>query len=132
MRKIFTLILVLGASFSHSAAYDEDLTNYYVQGQDLNRGMAFINGFMCIVRNVVGKGELINDGKYNANVTSGLCSFDPRNQDDQNAGQIKSAAESATATQETAEIVSYVDVIADVKRAEYSIDHIASIFDQSL
>ena len=117
MKNIFTLILVLGASFSQSAAYDEDLSNYYVQGQDLNRGMAFINGFMCIVRNVVGKGELINDGKYNANVTSGLCSFDPRNQDDQNAGQIKSAAASATATQETAEIVSYVDVIADVKRA---------------
>ena len=117
MKKVFILILVIGASYSHSAAYDEDLTNYYVQGQDLNRGMAFINGFMCFVRNVVGKGELLNDGKYKANVKSGLCSFDPRNQGDQNAGQIKSAAASETATQETAEIVSYVDFVAEVKRA---------------
>ncbi len=64
MKRVISSILILLSLQLTAAAFEDDEYNFYVQDQDLNKGMSYINVFVCRLRNAVGKGQLVNDGKY--------------------------------------------------------------------
>lgn len=117
MKKVLSALLIFCSLQLAAAAFEEDEYNFYVQDQDLNRGMSYINVFVCRIRNAVGLGELINDGKYLANISNDQCSFSPQGQEDKNKAELKSSSESETSTQDTPKEVKFSEYIVDVTRA---------------
>ena len=120
MKKVVSTLLILLSLQLSAAAYEDDEYNFYVQDQDLNRGMSYINLFVCRIRNAVGLGQLINDGKYLATISNDLCSFSPQGQDDKNKAELKNSTESETSTQSAVKEVKINEFIVDVTRESNS------------
>jgi len=116
MKRVISAILILLSLQLTAAAFEDDEYNFYVQDQDLNSGMAYINGFVCRIRNAVGLGQFVNDGKYLVNMSNDLCSFSPQGQDDKNKAELKNSSESETSTQATPKEVKFNEYIVEVTR----------------
>ena len=116
MKRVISAILILLSLQLTAAAFEDDEYNFYVQDQDLNSGMAYINGFVCRIRNAVGLGQFVNDGKYLVNMSNDLCSFSPQGQDDKNKAELKNSTESETSTQATPKEVKFNEYIVEVTR----------------
>ena len=120
MKRVISSILVLLSLQLTAAAFEDDEYNFYVQDQDLNKGMSYINVFVCRIRNAVGKGQLVNDGKYIANVSNDMCSLNPQGQDDKNKAELKDSSESETSTQSAPKEIQFNEYIVDVTRESNS------------
>ena len=116
MKRVISSILILLSLQLTAAAFEDDEYNFYVQDQDLNQGMSYINVFVCRLRNAVGKGQLVNDGKYLANISLDKCSIAPQGQDDKSKAELKGSSESETATQSAPKEVIFNEYIVDVTR----------------
>ena len=76
MKKIILFISFFSSFHINSVAYDEDTVDFYVQGQDIQRSLRFINNSICFTSNNIAKGALINDGNYVSLVDEALCNYD--------------------------------------------------------
>jgi len=116
MKKIILFIIFFSSLYINSAAYDEDTVDFYVQGQDIQRSLRFINNSICFTSNNIAKGALINDGNYVSLVDEALCNYDVKTNNSTD-GVLKSGEEEESNSQSTAEATSYAKYILNVTRA---------------
>ena len=93
MKKL-TLIFFLYCSYLSATDYANDISDFYVQGNELNTSLQAINLYTCFIGNGISRGALLNKGAYKVLTSEDLCinRFSPiHSQQTTNANVAKSA-----------------------------------------
>ena len=113
MKKIIFTTTFFLSFYLSSAAYDDDTVDFYVQGQDIQENLRFINNSVCFTSNNIAKGALINDGNYISLVDEAKCLVKPRT-NNSSSGVLKTGAEEENET--ATEAATYQKFILNVTR----------------
>ena len=71
--KKFILIFLFYFSFLNASDFDNDIVDFYVQGNELNESLKAINLYTCFIGNGISRGALLNKGAYKVLTSEDLC-----------------------------------------------------------
>ena len=72
MKKII-LIFLFNCSFLSATDFENDIVDFYVQGNELNESLKAINLYTCFIGNGISRGALLNKGAYKVLTSEDLC-----------------------------------------------------------